>query len=233
MTPRAAIHWTRTQPEARAELLDSYRADVTKAPDKSRFIFAYTNLDVAELNKGAREVQRQLGRLGDDHELETADGRMAFRRRRPHSVHQDRQEARLRQRQRRHRAAHRKRPRLRRAGRRRSDRLRQRRVPEFSAWLRRHDLQRPGRHRRPSLSVSFRALALGGVLCRDDPAPRKSRAVRGDQHRRKSRPARAANGAHRRRQALRRLDVPPSAGDRPGTAADRRRDRRALRRPGI
>ena len=59
-------------------MLDSYRADVTKAPDKSRFIFAYTNLDVAELNKGAREVQRQLGRLGADHELETADGRLAF-----------------------------------------------------------------------------------------------------------------------------------------------------------
>ena len=75
---KGGIHWTRTQPEARAELLDSYRADVTKAPDKSRFIFAYTNLDVAELNKGAREVQRQLGRLGEDHELETADGRMAF-----------------------------------------------------------------------------------------------------------------------------------------------------------
>jgi hypothetical protein len=73
-----AIHWTRTQREARAELLRSYAGDVTAAPDKSRFIFAYTNLDVAELNQGARQVHRSLGHLGADHQLESADGRQAF-----------------------------------------------------------------------------------------------------------------------------------------------------------
>src|SRR4051812_43727897 len=75
---KGAVHWTRTQGEARAELLDSYRRDVAASPDKSRFIFAYTNLDVAELNQGAREIHRQLGRLGQDHELEGADGRRGF-----------------------------------------------------------------------------------------------------------------------------------------------------------
>ena len=73
-----AIHWTRTQPEARAELLGTYERDVTAAPNKSRFIFAYTNLDVAELNQGARQVHQKLGHLGADHELQSADGRMAF-----------------------------------------------------------------------------------------------------------------------------------------------------------
>ena len=34
------------------------RARRGQAPDKSRFIFAYTNRDVAELNQGAREVHR-------------------------------------------------------------------------------------------------------------------------------------------------------------------------------
>ena len=72
------IHWTRTQGQARAELLDTYRRDVEAAPNKSRFIFAYTNIDCAELNKGAREVHRQLGQLGEDHQLDSADGRLAF-----------------------------------------------------------------------------------------------------------------------------------------------------------
>ena len=75
---KGGIHWTRTQGEARAELLDVYGHDVAAAPDKSRFIFAYTNVDCAELNRGAREVHRALGRLGADHELDSADGRLAF-----------------------------------------------------------------------------------------------------------------------------------------------------------
>jgi Ti-type conjugative transfer relaxase TraA len=75
---KGAIHWTRTHPEARAELLRTYASDVTAAPDKSRFIFAYTNADVAALNEGARQVQRSLGRLGQDHQLDSADGKRAF-----------------------------------------------------------------------------------------------------------------------------------------------------------
>jgi hypothetical protein len=75
---KGAIHWTRTQGEARTELLDTYARDVAKAPDKSRFIFAYTNRDVAELNQGARAVHRKSGRLGADHQLDNADGRLAF-----------------------------------------------------------------------------------------------------------------------------------------------------------
>jgi hypothetical protein len=75
---KGGIHWTRTQGEARSELLDSYARDVAAAPDKSRFIFAYTNRDVAELNQGARDVHRKSGRLGADHQLESAAGRLAF-----------------------------------------------------------------------------------------------------------------------------------------------------------
>ena len=75
---RGAIHWTLTHPEARAELLDTYERDVAGSRDKVRFIFAYTNLDVAELNQGARQVHRKLGHLGEDHELQSADGRRMF-----------------------------------------------------------------------------------------------------------------------------------------------------------
>jgi Ti-type conjugative transfer relaxase TraA len=75
---KGAIHWTRTQGEARGELLDTYARDVAAAPDKSRFIFAYTNRDVAELNQGARAVHRKSGQLGADHQLDSADGRLAF-----------------------------------------------------------------------------------------------------------------------------------------------------------
>jgi len=75
---KGAIHWTRTHPEARAELLRTYAGDVTAAPDKSRFIFAYTRADVATLNEGARQIQRSLGRLGQDHQLDSADGKRNF-----------------------------------------------------------------------------------------------------------------------------------------------------------
>jgi hypothetical protein len=75
---KGGIHWTRTQREARAELLDTYARDVAAAPNKSRFIFAYTNRDVAELNHGAREVHRKQRQLGEDHQLDSADGRLAF-----------------------------------------------------------------------------------------------------------------------------------------------------------
>jgi Ti-type conjugative transfer relaxase TraA len=75
---KGAIHWTRTQPEARAELLATYERDVAAGRNKSRFIFAYTNADVAALNEGARAVHRKLGQLGEDHQLDSADGKRAF-----------------------------------------------------------------------------------------------------------------------------------------------------------
>ena len=52
---KGAIHWTRTQREARAELVDQWAKDSAEHPDKSRFVFAFCNDDVDALN-AASEV---------------------------------------------------------------------------------------------------------------------------------------------------------------------------------
>jgi Ti-type conjugative transfer relaxase TraA len=75
---KGAIHWTRTQREARAELIDQWKQDSATAPEKTRFVFAFTNADVDTLNAALRDVRKQRGELGDDHELATAHGRRAF-----------------------------------------------------------------------------------------------------------------------------------------------------------
>ena len=75
---KGSIHWTRTQGQARAELVDQWAKDTAAAPEKSRFVFAYTNEDVATLNAALRGVRKQRGELGQDHHLNTAHGRLAF-----------------------------------------------------------------------------------------------------------------------------------------------------------
>ena len=75
---KGAIHWTRTQGEARAELIGQWAADSAAAPVKSRFVFAYTNEDVATLNAALRGVRKERGELGTDHRFDTAHGRQDF-----------------------------------------------------------------------------------------------------------------------------------------------------------
>lgn len=75
---KGAITWTRTQEQARAALVEKWARDSAAAPEKTRFVFAYTNADVAELNADLRAVQRARGELGEDHELPTGDGKQAF-----------------------------------------------------------------------------------------------------------------------------------------------------------
>ena len=55
-----------------------YSADVAATPDKRRFMFAYTNKDVATLNQHARALHRQRGELGQDHSLATKHGAAQF-----------------------------------------------------------------------------------------------------------------------------------------------------------
>jgi Ti-type conjugative transfer relaxase TraA len=75
---KGAIRWTRTQGEARAALIEQWAKDSAAAPGKSRFVFAYTNDDVNQLNAALREVRKGRGELGDDHAFKTAHGRAAF-----------------------------------------------------------------------------------------------------------------------------------------------------------
>ena len=55
-----------------------YTADLAAAPDKRRFMFAFTNAEVATLNAHARALHRARGDLGEDHKLATASGPAEF-----------------------------------------------------------------------------------------------------------------------------------------------------------
>jgi ATP-dependent exoDNAse (exonuclease V) alpha subunit len=75
---KGSINWTRTQPGARAALIAQWAKDSAVAPEKSRFVFAYTNEDVSRLNAGLRAVRKDRGELGADVEFNTAHGRVPF-----------------------------------------------------------------------------------------------------------------------------------------------------------
>jgi ATP-dependent exoDNAse (exonuclease V) alpha subunit len=74
---QGAIQWTGRQQEALEHLVAQWAADGAAAPDKSRFVFAYTNADVAKLNAALRAARGQ-GALGPDRSLMTADGPTDF-----------------------------------------------------------------------------------------------------------------------------------------------------------
>jgi hypothetical protein len=75
---KGGINWTTTQDEARQALVAKWANDNAASPDKSRFVFAYTNADVKELNAAIREVRQQRGELGADHVVPTAEGEQKF-----------------------------------------------------------------------------------------------------------------------------------------------------------
>jgi Ti-type conjugative transfer relaxase TraA len=76
---KGAIHWTRSQTQARAELVEKWAADTAASPEKSRQVYAYTNDDVNRLNIELRAVRKQRGELEwEDHQLDTAHGRFQF-----------------------------------------------------------------------------------------------------------------------------------------------------------
>lgn len=76
---KGAINWTRTQEEAREALVEQWAKDSAERPDKSRFVFAYTNDDVDELNRELRAVRKERGELEwEDHALATKHGVALF-----------------------------------------------------------------------------------------------------------------------------------------------------------
>ena len=76
---KGAIHWTRTQVQARADLVEKWAADTAAERDKSRFVFAYTNEAVDLLNVGLRAVRKERGELEwQDYSIKTAHGRFDF-----------------------------------------------------------------------------------------------------------------------------------------------------------
>ena len=75
---RGAIQWSATPEDSRATLVGQWAKDSAANPDKARFVLAYTNAEVAELNADLRAIRRARGELGEDHGLKTREGEQAF-----------------------------------------------------------------------------------------------------------------------------------------------------------
>jgi hypothetical protein len=76
---KGAIHWQRSQEMARADLVRHWAKDSAEAPTKSRFVFAYVNDDVDQLNADLRAVRKARGELkGREHHFKTKHGVAVF-----------------------------------------------------------------------------------------------------------------------------------------------------------
>jgi Ti-type conjugative transfer relaxase TraA len=74
-----AITWTGDQEAARAALVARWTADTVADPRASRFVFAYTNAEVSQLNAALRQVRRDRCELASPDVLfETKHGEAAF-----------------------------------------------------------------------------------------------------------------------------------------------------------
>jgi ATP-dependent exoDNAse (exonuclease V) alpha subunit len=195
---KGAIHWTRTQDEAREALVAQWAKDNAADPSKSRFVFAYTNDDVNQLNRDIRQVRKESGELEwQDHTFETKHGRAEFSARdRVQFTGTDKQRGLYNGQAGTVQAIDGSKITVRLDGRgKRSVEFDAKEFQDFSARLRRHDLQRAGEDVGSDLPLPLRTLAIGRELCRLDPASRQGRAVRCPQHRARSQRAGPANGA--------------------------------------
>jgi hypothetical protein len=73
-----AIKWTKNNEQAVQALTARYFEDAQARPNKVRFVFAYTNELVDELNQSIRAFHRGRGDLGQDHTIKTAAGERPF-----------------------------------------------------------------------------------------------------------------------------------------------------------
>jgi Ti-type conjugative transfer relaxase TraA len=77
---QGGIIWSATQNEASDALVRQWAKDHAAAPAKSRFVFAYTNQNVGELNDAIRDLRLKRGELGPSTRFETKHGQAEFSR---------------------------------------------------------------------------------------------------------------------------------------------------------
>jgi Ti-type conjugative transfer relaxase TraA len=75
---KGGVSWSATQSEAADALVRQWAKDQAADPAKSRFVFAYTNQDVGELNGAIRELRVRNGQLGPSTSFETKHGQAEF-----------------------------------------------------------------------------------------------------------------------------------------------------------
>ncbi|MGD9658491.1 MAG: MobQ family relaxase [Methylocystis sp.] len=75
---QGALHWSPTPEASRDALAAQYAKDSATSPEKTRFVFAYTNAEVHELNAAIRAMRKERGELGEDRSLPTREGERAF-----------------------------------------------------------------------------------------------------------------------------------------------------------
>lgn len=75
---KGGITWTATQSEAADALIEQWAMDHAADPMRSRFVFAYTNHDVGELNVALRAMRAERGELGPSTRFETKHGPADF-----------------------------------------------------------------------------------------------------------------------------------------------------------
>ena len=200
-----AITWTGDGEAARAALVEQWKADTLADPTASRFVFAYTNADVSQINAELRQVRRERGELSSpDVRLETKHGAADFavgdrvqftdtdKRRHIYNGNAgvitgiDARTGKVTARLDAAAGAPGREVTWLAAG-----------VRGVPARLRGDDLQGPGQDAGPYVSAAHAALAGGGELRGADPAARKRSAVRGRGHGARRLPTRAADGARR------------------------------------
>jgi hypothetical protein len=71
---KGAIHWGEKQSDAIGDLVKKYLEDSAASPDKTRFVFAYTNEAVKQLNCAIRQGRIDRGELADPRSFETTKG---------------------------------------------------------------------------------------------------------------------------------------------------------------
>jgi hypothetical protein len=75
---RGAIHWADKQADTLKSMAADYVAARAESPEKLRFMFAYTNKDVATLNAETRALRQQRGEIDAGKAIQTAHGEQSF-----------------------------------------------------------------------------------------------------------------------------------------------------------